>query len=85
MEPNQGTDDKPRCQHCGSELAGKRSDAMFCNARCRVQYWLAMKGSGHVVSVRRLKSGHWSVTVHVEHGADFAPGQRVRIGIEVPT
>lgn len=28
-----------RCRHCGKHLRGKRSDARYCSAKCRVWEW----------------------------------------------
>ena len=60
------------CPHCRTEFAARRTDQVYCCAKCRLARYQSTKGDGalrgRVSSVRRLRHGEVSVIVR------FAPG-----------
>lgn len=74
------TETGPRpCRWCGEPLTGKRASADYCGQVCRKAAFDERARSGRVASVRILKSGLQSITVHVKDGG-VKPGDSVRIG-----
>lgn len=74
------------CEYCGDPLT-PRQDRFCCPAH-RSAHWRATHQGpgmpGRVAGVRRLKSGDWSVTVHVAEDhrtrvAELAHGNPVRV------
>lgn len=67
------------CAHCGEHFKRSRPDAVYCSPLCRKLAFDERARSGKVASIRILKNGLQSITVHVKDGG-VKPGDEVRIG-----
>jgi hypothetical protein len=74
----------PMCEWCGTALTNGRADQRFCCGKCRRDAWAERAHFGHVASVRRLKSGLMSITVHMPD-VGLCPRDRVCIKPDAAT
>ncbi len=77
------------CLDCGGDYDSKRTDSLFCSARCKAKYHRHHDPVGTVRSVRRLMRGRVSVVVWFdEHEApralSFSPNLKVVMGRDKP-
>jgi hypothetical protein len=69
------------CEWCRTPLPDGRVDQRFCCGKCRRDAWTERAHYGRVATVRRLKNGLMSVTIHMPD-VGLRPSGQVRLSEE---
>ncbi len=73
------------CANCGDDYEPRRTDSLFCSARCKAKYHRERDPVGTVRSVRRLLRGRVSVVTWFDkpeapRALKFIPNQKITMG-----
>lgn len=70
-----------RCDYkpCNRVIKNPKPGQHYCQDKCRSADWREKKLPGQVTSLRKLKNGDWSVTVHFRKQPGINIGSAVRL------